>query len=147
MIATTKKAARTVKTTAAPRKNKVIAATMFALALAVLSVSLPHLASGFVATLGASTFAAGALAVLFDLSQIAAEVFLISNDTATTGERWTAKSVVAASTAVSIAYNGLAFLKGADGSLFSIVAAYVLAALLPVGVLALSYLGSRALTK
>jgi hypothetical protein len=122
-------------------RQRVIGVAFFALAVAVLSVSLPHLAQGMHATLGVGWFAASALAVLFDLSQIAAEAFLLT--VAKDGkERWTAKGVILGATAVSVAYNGMAFLSHAETG-FGIATAFTLAVALPVGVLALSYLGSR----
>ena len=126
-----------------PVRNKVIGIAFFVLAVAVLSVSLPHLAHGMMETLGVDWFAAAALAVLFDLSQVAAEAFLlmVARDNR---EKWTAKGVIFGATAVSIAYNGMAFLSHAEGW-FGTATAFTLAVMLPVGVLALSYLGSRAL--
>lgn len=126
-----------------PLRQKVIGAGFFALAAAVLSVSLPHLAEGMQATLGVGWFAAAALAILFDLSQVAAEAFLllVAKDVS---EKRVAKGVVIGATVVSIAYNGMAFLKDAQTG-FAIATALTLAVMLPVGVLALSYLGSRTL--
>lgn len=124
-------------------KNKALAVAFFFLAVAVLSVSLPHLADGMRETLGVPTFASICLAILFDLSQIAAEAYLLllAQDN---GEKMVAKGVIVSATVVSVAYNGMAFLSHANG-FFGVVVALLLALLLPLGVLALSYLGSRAL--
>jgi len=124
----------------------VLAGTMFLLAAAILSISLPHLKQGMGKTLGVGDAAATALAIVFDLSQIAAEVFLLAIPALGLGDRekWTAKGIIGAATAVSIAYNGMAFLDHATG-LFGQGTALVLAVALPAGVLALSYLGSRVL--
>jgi hypothetical protein len=134
---------KTVKIPSVAWRDKVIGAGFFLLAVAVLSVSLPHLAEGMKATLGVGEWASIALAVLFDLSQIAAEAFLITvakDD----NEKWTAKGVIFGATVVSVAYNGMAFLSHATGW-FGVGTALTLAVMLPVGVLALSYLGSRAM--
>jgi hypothetical protein len=96
-------------------------------------------------TLGVSLYASVALAILFDLSQIAAEAFLLTlakDDR----EKLTAKGIIVACTVVSIAYNGMAFVAHAHGGFGSLVAV-LLAVLLPTGVLALSYLGGRAMFK
>lgn len=126
-------------------KNKALAVAFFTLAVAVLSVSLPHLAQGMRETLGVGDYASVALAVLFDLSQIAAEAYLLmlAKDD---GEKWTAKGVIFSATAVSVVYNGMAFMSHATGA-FGAVVAVLLAVLLPLGVLALSYLGGRAMFK
>ncbi len=124
-------------------KEKVVGVVFFILAIAVLSVSLPHLAEGMQKTLGVSAYAAAALAVLFDLSQIAAEAFLLMV-AKEAKEKITAKGVIIGATVVSIAYNGMAFLSHAE-TWFGVGTAFTLSVMLPVGVLALSYLGSRAL--
>jgi hypothetical protein len=142
---TAKKADATPKVKPVNYREKVIGAAFFTLAAGVLSVSLPHLAEGMRETLGVSLYASVALAILFDLSQIAAEAFLLTlakDDR----EKWTAKGIIVACTVVSIAYNGMAFVAHAQGGFGSLVAV-LLAVLLPTGVLALSYLGGRAMFK
>lgn len=126
-------------------KNKALGSAFFLLAIAVLSVSLPHLAEGMQATLGTGLYASVALAILFDLSQIAAEAYLLmlAKDK---HEKIVAKGVVIAATAVSILYNGMAFLSHANGG-FGLVIALLLAVLLPLLALALSYLGGQAMFK
>lgn len=126
-------------------KKKTLASAFFFLAGGVLSVSLPHLAEGMRETLGVPMFASIVLAILFDLSQIAAEAYLLLL-AQESGEKAVAKGVVVSATAVSIAYNGMAFLSHANG-FFGVAVALLLAVLLPVGVLALSYLGSRVMFK
>ncbi len=138
-----RKPAAVVKVRKLAVRERTIGGACFVLAAAVLTVSLPHLAAGMTSTVGAGPWAAWAMALLFDLSQVAAESFLLARPAADRKERWAAKSVVVACTAVSVAYNGLAFLSAASGA-FGMTLAVVLAALLPVGVLVLSYLGSRA---
>lgn len=144
-----KRTRKTPETPAAPKpvnkvratRENVLGGTFFVLALAVLSVSLPHLAQGMHATLGVGWFAASALAVLFDLSQIAAEGFLLTL-AKDKGEQLAAKGVIVGATLVSVVYNGMAFLSHAENA-FGTCAALALAVMLPVGVLTLSYLGQR----
>lgn len=126
-------------------KNKLLGGAFFFLAVAVLSVSLPHLAEGMRETLGVGAYASVALAILFDMSQVAAECYLLM--LAKDGrEKWTAKGIIVSATAVSVAYNGMAFMSHAHG-FFGVGVALLLAFLLPVGVLALSYLGGQAMFK
>lgn len=126
-------------------KNKAIGIALFLLAASVLSVSLPHLAQGMQETLGVGDYPSIALAILFDLSQIAAEAYLLmlAKDA---GEKWTAKGIILSATTVSVCYNGMAFLSHANG-FFGVVVALLLAVMLPLGVLGLSYLGGRAMFK
>jgi len=127
------------------RKSIVFTVIFFTLAVAVLSVSLPHLAQGMHDTLGLGWFASVALAVLFDLSQVAAEGFILAL-AKDRGEKNAAYSVIIGCTLVSIAYNGMAFLQHASG-FFGIGSALALTVLLPLGVLTLSFLGQRSLMK
>lgn len=113
------------------------------LAVLLLMVSLPHLASGFQTICRCGPVAGWLLAVAIDCSQVVAKLGLTMTHRYEVGRaaRWTAAGVVAGTTVMSVALNVLAFLGGATDTTGTVLA-WAAGVMLPLLVLALSYLGS-----
>ena len=115
----------------------------WALAVLLLAVSLPHLASGFESITRCGPVAGWLLAVAIDCSQVVAKLGLTMTRRYEVGRaaRSTAAGIVAGTTVMSISLNVLAFLGGATG-IHGVLLAWAAGVMLPLLVLALSYLGS-----
>jgi hypothetical protein len=115
----------------------------WALAILLLMVSMPHLASGFQTITGSGTLACWCLAISLDLAQIVAklQVTLSKRFTTTAAATWTSGAIIAATSLMSMALNTLAFLAGAHDRT-GVVLAWVAGLMLPLLVIALSYTGS-----
>jgi hypothetical protein len=113
------------------------------LAILLLMVSMPHLASGFQTITGSGPLAGWLLAIAIDSAQVTAKVQLtMTNQYATTdATKWTAAGVIAATSLLSMALNVLAFLAGATNTTGTVLA-WTAGILLPLLVLSLSYTGS-----
>lgn len=141
-----------------PRRKKVkadevlflsAAVTPWALAILLLMVSMPHLATGFQNICHCGTFAGWLLAIAIDSAQITAKLQLTvakNCDLPTPAQR-TSMAIIVATAVMSMTLNVLAFLEGAT-DLTGTVLAWVAGIMLPLLILALSYTGSCfALTK
>ncbi len=115
----------------------------WALAILLLMVSMPHLASGFQTITGSGPLAGWLLAVAIDSAQVTAKLQLTMTKQYATTEaaKWTAAGIIAATSLMSMALNVLAFLAGATDTTGTVLA-WTAGILLPLLVLSLSYTGS-----
>lgn len=113
------------------------------LAILLLAVSMPHLASGFMTITHSGPLACWLLAIAIDASQVICKLQLtLSKDyTVGTAAKWTATGVIVTTSLLSMALNTLAFLAGATDKT-GVVLAYTTGILLPLLIIALSYVGS-----
>lgn len=127
------------------RLSMSLAACSFALAITILAISMPHLKDGAVRICHCTDTTGWLIAIVFDLSQILAEVCMLAAATAPamTGIQRPCKTIIACSSAVSIALNVDAFLLASEGTTKAIISAWIAGVLLPLGVLAFCYVGSR----
>jgi len=118
-------------------------AAPWGLAILLLAVSMPHLASGFQTITHCGPLAGWLLAVAIDASQVFAKLQLTvaKQYTITTAAKWTSTGIVAGTAMLSMALNILAFLSGATDHT-GMVLAWVAGIMLPSLILALSYTGS-----
>jgi hypothetical protein len=115
----------------------------WALAILLLMVSMPHLASGFQTITGSGPLAGWLLAIAIDSAQVTAKLQLTMTKQYATTEaaKWTAAGIIAATSLMSAALNVLAFLAGATNTTGTVLA-WTAGILLPLLVLSLSYTGS-----
>lgn len=122
-------------------------AACFGLASGFLGISLPHLADGVAAIVAAGPIAKWIMAACMDLSQVAAEIGIITGR----GDRGLCKHVVRACTALSAVLNVIHFtehsqaIAGVPGLASAL--AVVFGILFPIGVLTMSHLGADALMR
>lgn len=115
----------------------------FLLAAVILGISMPHLQSGAVRICKCSPITGWLIAVVFDLSQVLAELATLIAPAfaiATKVKRPT-QSIIICSSFVSISLNVDAFVADADGWK-PVISGTIAGVLLPLGVLALCFLGS-----
>lgn len=130
-----------------PRADRVLylsaAVAPWGLAVILLAVSMPHLASGFQTITHCGPLSAWLLAVAFDTAQVVAKLQLTMAKRYEVGSpvKWTAAGIIGSTTMMSVALNILAFLAGATGATGTVLA-WAAGVLLPLLVLALSYVGS-----
>jgi hypothetical protein len=130
-----------------PKADRVLhwsaAVAPWALAVLLLAVSMPHLASGFQGITRCGPLAGWLLAVAIDSAQVVAKLQLTVTKqySTTTAARWTSAAVVAGTSLMSMALNVLAFLAGATDRTGTALA-WATGIMLPALVLALSYTGS-----
>jgi len=130
-----------------PRQSRwairIPAACLFALAILLLCVSMPHLATGVQKITSASLATAWLMAIVFDLSQVVCEVavLLIPLLGLKHDVRPACKAVIVSCTLMSIVLNIDAFLEHAVDWKGYILAT-IWGLLLPLGVLTLFYIGS-----
>ncbi len=113
------------------------------LAILLLMVSLPHIASGFQTITGSGPLAGWLLALAIDCGQVASKIQLTMSKqyAVTNAAKWTAAGIIAATSLMSMALNVLAFLAGATDRTGTVLA-WTAGILLPLLVLSLSYTGS-----
>lgn len=113
------------------------------LAILLLAVSMPHLASGFQRICHCGAVSGWLLAVAIDSAQVVAKLQLtmLRQYTTCPYARWTSAGIVAGTSLMSMALNVLAFLQGASNST-GVVLAVTAGVMLPLLILALSYTGS-----
>ena len=119
------------------------AAAPWGLAILLLAVSMPHLASGFQGITHCGPLAGWLLAVAIDTAQVVAKLQLTvaKQYSVRTPAKWTATGIVAGTALMSMALNVLAFLAGATDRTGTVLA-WVAGVMLPLLILALSYTGS-----
>lgn len=115
----------------------------WALAVLLLAVSMPHLASGFMSITGCGALAGWLLAIAIDLAQVTAKLQLTVSKQykLSSAAKWTSAAIIAGTSLMSMALNVLAFLGGANDATGTALA-WVAGIMLPLLVLALSYTGS-----
>lgn len=118
-------------------------AAPWGLAILLLMVSMPHLASGFQTICRCGPLAGWLLAVAIDSAQVVAKLQLTmaKRYTATPAVQWTSAGIITGTTLMSMSLNVLAFLAGATDTTGTALA-WVAGVMLPLLVLALSYTGS-----
>lgn len=118
-------------------------AAPWGLAILLLAVSMPHLASGFQDICHCGALAGWLLAIAIDSAQVIAKLQLTMTKqyTVTTAGKWSATGIVAGTSLMSMALNVLAFLSGAENTTGTVLA-WVAGIMLPLLILALSYTGS-----
>lgn len=118
-------------------------AAPWGLAILLLMVSMPHLASGFQTVCHCGPLAGWLLAVAIDTAQVVAKLQLTmaARYTTTKAARWTASGIIAGTSLISMALNVMAFLAGATGTTGTVLA-WVAGVMLPLLILGLSYTGS-----
>lgn len=116
----------------------------FALGAVILAVSMPHLKQGAVRICRCSEWTGWLIAVVFDLSQILAEVAALVGPAMAVEVkvRRVARAVILCSTLVSMSLNVDAFIADAEPGIKSLVSGSIAGVLLPLGVLAFCYMGS-----
>ena len=130
-----------------PKADKVLflsaTAAPWGLAILLLAVSMPHLATGFQNICQCGTMAGWLLAIAIDSAQVVAKLQLtVAKDyTLGTAARRTSMAIIVAPAVMSMALNVLAFLEGAT-DVTGTVLAWVAGIMLPLLILALSYTGS-----
>lgn len=130
-----------------PRADRVLyvsaAAAPWGLAVILLAVSMPHLASGFQTITHCGPLSAWLLAIAFDTAQVIGKLQLTMAKKYEVGSpaKWTAGWIIGSTTLMSAALNVLAFLGGATDTTGRALA-WTAGILLPLLVLALSYVGS-----
>jgi hypothetical protein len=130
-----------------PRADRVMyisaAVAPWGLAVVLLAVSMPHLASGFQTITHCGPLSAWLLAVAFDTAQLVGKLQLTLRKRYEVGPsaRWAAMGIIGSTTLMSMALNVLAFLAGATDTTGTVLA-WTAGILLPLLVLALSYVGS-----
>ena len=119
------------------------ATAILILAIMLLMVSLPHLAAGIRRITGSSVFTAWLMAIVFDLSMVVCEVALILVPLLGLSRRVApvCKTVVIIGSLMSMVLNVDEVLQPAT-SPKGHIRAVVWGCLLPLGVIALSYIGS-----
>lgn len=113
------------------------------LAIILLMVSMPHLATGFQNITHSSSLASWLLAVAFDCTQVVAklQLTLLKQYRVSTGTWLTSLSIIIGTTVMSMSLNTLAFLAGATdrtGTFLSVIAGIMI----PLLILGLSFTGS-----
>ena len=110
------------------------------LAVLLLAVSMPHLASGFMTITHCGALAGWLLAVAIDSAQVTAKLQLtLSKQYAlSSAAKSTSTAIIAGTSLMSMALNVLAFLGGANDATGTVLA-WVAGVMLPLLVLALSY--------
>jgi hypothetical protein len=119
-------------------------AACFGLAGCFLGISLPHLATGAATIVAAGPVASWIMAVCMDLSQVVAEVGIITGR----GDKHICKWVVRTSAGLSAILNIIHFIQHAESlpiPYLSQVLAVVFGVLFPAGVLVMSHLGADSL--
>ena len=118
-------------------------AAPWGLAILLLMVSMPHLASGFQTICHCGALAGWLLAVAIDSAQVVAKLQLTmaKRYTATPAVQWTSAGIIGGTTLMSMSLNVLAFLAGATDTT-GLVLAWIAGVMLPLLILALSYTGS-----
>ncbi len=118
-------------------------AAPWGLAILLLMVSMPHLASGFQSICHCGPLAGWLLAVAIDTAQVVAKLQTTMAKRYATAPtvQWTSAGIIAGTTLMSMALNVLAFLAGATTTAGTVLA-WVAGVMLPLLVLALSYTGS-----
>jgi hypothetical protein len=113
------------------------------LAILLLAVSMPHLASGFQSITHCGPLAAWLLALAIDSAQVVAKLQMTMTKRYVIGTpaKYTSGGIVAGTALMSMALNVLAFLSGATDRT-GMVLAWVAGVMLPLLILALSYTGS-----
>ncbi len=113
------------------------------LAILLLAVSMPHLASGFQSICQCGALAGWLLAIAIDTAQVVAKLQLTmtKQHTVTDATKWTSTAIIAGTSLMSMALNVLAFLAGATTTTGTVLAV-VTGIMLPLLVLALSFTGS-----
>lgn len=130
-----------------PKADKIlyVAAAMapWWLAILLLGVSMPHLASGFTTICHCGPLAGWLLAVAIDTAQVVAKLQLTmaKQHSITPAAKWTSTGIVAGTALMSAALNVLAFLAGATTTTGTVLAV-VTGVMLPLLILALSFTGS-----
>ena len=126
------------------RSQYLEAVCLFVLAILLLCVSMPHLASGIERITQSSSTTAWLMATVFDLSQVVCKIGLLFIPVLGIKEPRVRKAcigVILSCTAMSITLNIDAFLEHAT-TIKAYALAVVFGALLPLGVLTLFYIGS-----
>jgi hypothetical protein len=115
----------------------------WALAVLLLAVSMPHLASGFMTITGCGAMAGWLLAIAIDSAQVVAKLSLTLTRKYEIGAaaKWTSAGIIGSTSLMSMALNILAFLAGATDETGRVLA-WTAGVLLPALVLALSFVGS-----
>lgn len=145
--ATTRSAAKQRATRWLPRPDRALylaaAICPWGLAILLLMVSMPHLATGFQTITGSGPLAGWLLAVAIDSAQVTAKLQLTMTKQYATTEaaKWTAAGIIAATSLMSMTLNTLAFLAGATNTTGTVLA-WTAGILLPALILSLSYTGS-----
>lgn len=118
-------------------------AAPWGLAILLLAVSMPHLASGFQTITHCGPLAGWLLAIAIDIAQVVAKLQLTMTKRFAVGTpaKATSVGIVAGTVLMSMALNILAFLAGATDRTGTILA-WVAGVMLPLLVLGLSYTGS-----
>jgi hypothetical protein len=118
-------------------------AAPWGLAILLLMVSMPHLASGFQTICHCGALAGWLLAVAIDTAQVVAklQLTLAKQYTTTAAVQWTSAGIIGGTTLLSMSLNVLAFLAGATDATGNVLA-WVAGVMLPLLILALSYTGS-----
>lgn len=113
------------------------------LAVILLAVSMPHLASGFQTITHCGPLSAWLLSIAFDTTQVVAKLQLTMAKKYDVGSpaKWTAGWIIGSTTLMSMSLNVLAFLAGATDATGTVLA-WTAGIILPLLVLALSYVGS-----
>lgn len=130
-----------------PKADKVLywsaAMAPWGLAILLLAVSMPHLASGFQSICHCGPVAGWLLAIAIDTAQVVAKLQLTMTKQygVTDSAKWTSTAIITGTALMSMALNVLAFLAGAT-TLTGTVLAVVTGIMLPLLILALSYTGS-----
>ena len=125
------------------RAHTIEASCLIMLAIMLLCVSMPHLASGIQRITQSSIVTAWLMAIVFDLAQVVCEVALLLIPILGIKRRIgpACKAVIISCTVMSMVLNVDAFLQHAEGWKGCILAT-VWGTLLPLGVLTLFYVGS-----
>lgn len=130
-----------------PKADRVMfltaAAAPWGLAILLLAVSTPHLASGFTTITRCGPLAGWLLAIAIDTAQVVAklQMTVAKRYTVRPQALWTSAGIVGGTALMSMALNVLAFLAGATDRTGTVLA-WVAGVMLPALVLALSYTGS-----
>jgi hypothetical protein len=130
-----------------PKADRVMygcaAVAPWALAILLLAVSMPHLASGFQTITRCGPLAGWLLAVAIDTAQVVAKMQLTMAQqfSVRAAAKWTSAGIVGGTALLSMALNTLAFLAGAADRTGTLLA-WVAGVMLPLLILALSYTGS-----
>jgi len=113
------------------------------LAILLLAVSMPHLASGFKTITACGPLAGWLLAVAIDSAQVVAKLQMTMTKRYVVGTpaKTTSVGIVAGTALMSMALNVLAFLTGATDRTGTVLA-WVAGVMIPALILALSYTGS-----
>jgi hypothetical protein len=135
---------RKVKTPRRAPSGLAMAVPLFALAGAMLCVSMPHLSVGVQRITACSTLTAWLMALILDTSQVAAEAahLRLARHKLGDRERLFCRGIIFSCTTLSAWLNIEAFLEHANG-VIGCVQATLFGLVLPLGVLVFSYLGSR----